>query len=274
MNIHVPAKINLYLNITGRRPSGFHNLITVFQTINLFDDLTWAPGKSQKFTLQINRADLGNPADNLVTRAAALFARALGLHLDRDFQGIFSLNKAIPHGGGLGGGSSDAAGTLKLLNEWKGFPLDEPRLMELALELGSDVPFFLKGGTCLGMGRGDILAPLKLPENIPHGGFLFFPGITCKTPRVFAEFARNRPEVWDDGYAETLSHPWGRNHLEGPARNAYPALDEFAHKIHSSLDGLFFMTGSGSTWVWLTHSLRAPEIPGISPHQIVRFQFY
>jgi len=274
MNIRVPAKINLYLNITGRRPSGFHNLITVFQTIDLFDELTWEPGKSQEFTLQVNGANLGNPADNLVTRAAGLFARALNLSLDSDFQGIFSLKKVIPHGGGLGGGSSDAAGTLKLLNEWKGFPLGESRLLELALELGSDVPFFLKGGTCLGMGRGEVLEPLKIPEDIPHGGFLFFPGITCRTPGVFAEFARNRPEVWDEGYTETPSHPWGNNQLEKPARVAYPDLDEFARRIHASLDGLVFMTGSGSTWVWLTHSPSVPDVPGISPHQIVRFQFH
>jgi 4-diphosphocytidyl-2-C-methyl-D-erythritol kinase len=160
-SVRVPAfaKVNLCLDVLGRRPDGYHELRTVFQTISLFDTLDLELQKKPTIDLHIlGDASLsGVPsADNLVYRALRGLATALGLS-----QGVRAvLTKRIPVGRGLGGGSSDAAAALIGLLKLTGQRIEPARLMELASGLGADVPFFLRGGRALGVGRGDEIYPL------------------------------------------------------------------------------------------------------------------
>src|SRR6266568_3445478 len=147
MQVLAHAKINWSLRITGRRADGYHDLETLFQTISLHDTLTITP--SERLTLTCDDPTIPVDDTNLVLRAAKLAAAPpVAIHLE----------KRIPAGGGLGGGSSDAAATLVAL----GAPS-----AELALQLGSDVPFFLVGGTAYATGRGEVLTPLRRAAPIP-----------------------------------------------------------------------------------------------------------
>ncbi len=154
--VRVPAyaKLNLGLRVLYRRPDGYHEIRTVFQTISLADrlDITFSPARSTRISIE------GTPEipDNLIERAAHLVLEALSIQGDVSF----ILKKHIPAGAGLGGGSSDAAAVLLALPVLAGKALTWDRLHAIAIQLGSDVPFFLHGGTALGLGRGEELYPL------------------------------------------------------------------------------------------------------------------
>jgi 4-diphosphocytidyl-2-C-methyl-D-erythritol kinase len=149
------AKINLHLQVIGRRADGFHDLCTVFQTISLHDTLTVSPADEIKMTCGDDRLSVGE--ENLVVRAALRLRDRTGVSCGARLH----LEKLIPAPGGLGGGSSNAALALLALNKlWNlGLTIDE--LHPVAESLGSDVPFFLYGGTALGMGRGEIVEPIE-----------------------------------------------------------------------------------------------------------------
>jgi 4-diphosphocytidyl-2-C-methyl-D-erythritol kinase len=163
MQISAPAKINLNLRVLGKNHTpGYHDLATWMVPLTLADalriELTTSPG----IQLTCSDPELDAGSDNLAWRAADLFLRETstpaGVHLE--------LYKHIPHGAGLGGGSSDAAAVLKALNELAGYPLDDHTLATLAARLGSDVPFFLRTGPALARGRGEILEPRPLPQTL------------------------------------------------------------------------------------------------------------
>lgn len=158
MRLRLPAyaKINLGLRVVSRRDDGFHEILTVFQTVSLHDTLTFT-WPARALELEVAGAALSPGPDNLVMRAARAFGRATGLKP----RVRIALRKRIPMGSGLGGGSSDAAVTLVALNRIHGWPLGPERLHAIAADLGSDVPFFLTGGTALGLGRGEIIRPLR-----------------------------------------------------------------------------------------------------------------
>jgi 4-diphosphocytidyl-2-C-methyl-D-erythritol kinase len=144
-----PAKINLYLEVGGVRPDGYHDLVTVFQALELHDTLTIEP--ASRLAVECS-CDLGIPAeDNLVFRAASALAQRLG----REAAVSIHIEKVIPSGAGLGGGSSNAAATLAGLAGMWGVDQRDSLLLEVARSLGADVPFFLLGGTALYRGRGD-----------------------------------------------------------------------------------------------------------------------
>jgi 4-diphosphocytidyl-2-C-methyl-D-erythritol kinase len=147
------AKVNLTLEVLGRRGDGYHEIASIIQTIDLHDTLTLEP--SDEITLECDRPELVSP-DNLVLKAARLLKEESGTG-----QGArISLRKRIPVSSGLGGGSSDAAATLKGLNSLWGLVLSLDDLMSLAAKLGSDVPFFLHSGTAMVHGRGELVRPL------------------------------------------------------------------------------------------------------------------
>jgi len=149
------AKINLHLQVIGRRPDGFHDLCTVFQTISLHDNLSIEPGNEIRMTCGDQRLPVDEK--NLVVQAALALRKKYDIHCGASIH----LEKLIPAPGGLGGGSSNAATTLLALRKlWR---IDAPveELHPLAEQLGSDVPFFLYGGTALGMGRGEIVEPIE-----------------------------------------------------------------------------------------------------------------
>ncbi|KKM66604.1 hypothetical protein LCGC14_1479540 [marine sediment metagenome] len=148
------AKVNLTLEVLGKRPDGYHQVASVMQTIELRDRLRFAP--AGQISLTCNLASLETP-DNLVLRAAALLQQHTGCEQGAEIH----LEKAIPQAAGLGGGSSDAAVTLRGLNTLWGLDLGLEELRSLGASLGSDVPFFLQGGTALAEGRGELVKPLQ-----------------------------------------------------------------------------------------------------------------
>ncbi len=159
--VRIPAfaKINVRLDVVGKRPDGFHELRTIFQTISLHDDLVLRRTRGSAIALRVegNAALATEPVEkNLVYRAVDLLRRELRVRGGVEI----SLRKKIPAGRGLGGGSSDAAAALLGFLRLSGKKLDAARLMELAASLGADVPFFLHGGRALGVGKGDEIYPL------------------------------------------------------------------------------------------------------------------
>jgi 4-diphosphocytidyl-2-C-methyl-D-erythritol kinase len=149
------AKINLTLEILGKRPDGFHELVSVMQTLDLHDELHFTLTDGDMH-LSVDRSDLNSP-DNLVWKAAQLFRSIHGTTCGVSI----ALKKQIPAAAGLGGGSSDAAATLLALNQLWDPPLPRSSLLSLAVRLGSDVPFFFYGGTALVQGRGEFISPIK-----------------------------------------------------------------------------------------------------------------
>jgi 4-diphosphocytidyl-2-C-methyl-D-erythritol kinase len=157
LTVRARAKINLGLEVTGRRPDGFHDIVTILQEIDLADVLTI--GDSDDLILTSNDPSLASPR-NLVLEAARLLRAETGARRGA----AIHLDKKIPVAAGLGGGSSDAAAALKALNRWWCLGLGASDLTVLAARLGSDVPFFVGGGTQLAMGRGDVLSRLPMPR--------------------------------------------------------------------------------------------------------------
>ncbi|HOZ22767.1 MAG TPA: 4-(cytidine 5'-diphospho)-2-C-methyl-D-erythritol kinase [bacterium] len=242
------AKINLGLRILGRREDGYHELETIFQEISVRDVLTIAV---QQSGITIGCSDPAIPVDerNLAWRAAALLQKSAGVELGCNIQ----IKKNIPTGAGLGGGSSDAAATLKALNrEWElDWPLE--RLQPLAAELGSDVPFFLRGGCALGRGRGELLQPLTLPQG--WWGVLVWPNLMISTRWVYentnfdlTKSLKNSKFYSLTSFADSLSD-WDLylvNDLEPVVFNTYPHLKKLVEGFKRA--GAFYahMSGSGS----------------------------
>lgn len=178
------AKINLSLKVLGRRPDGFHEIRSVFQTIGLADsiDFEFTPARGLEITLD----DALAIDDNLVVRAARAFCES------RRVSGRLrmKLTKRIPMGGGLGGGSADAATVLLALPALTGWNAEMGELTSLAAALGSDVPFFLHGGTALGMGRGEELYPL--PDFGARPLIVLAPPIHVSTPGAYKALGRGQ----------------------------------------------------------------------------------
>lgn len=199
LKVQCPAKVNLFLEITGRRPDGYHRLATLFAKINLYDVLELTADQSGEIKLQVESGE-GIPAlsageDNLVMRAARAFYKSF-----RVGQGVsIVLTKRIPMGAGLGGGSSDAAGTLLGLAKLFEIELDAKKrqtLRRLAVALGADVPFFLRPEAfCLGEGIGDRLRPVQIGKSLPYM-VLAHPGLHVSTPEAYEALERPpRPVV-------------------------------------------------------------------------------
>lgn len=155
------AKLNLFLHITGRRPDGYHNLQTLFQLLDVGDELSFSLRSDNQILLSCNNAELVNE-QNLVLRAARLLQQFSNSALGCDIY----LNKRLPMGGGLGGGSSDAATTLLGLNKLWQLNLTVDTLAELGLRLGADVPLFVRGQTAFAEGVGEKLQPVNLAEKV------------------------------------------------------------------------------------------------------------
>lgn len=175
------AKINLSLRIRGKRADGFHELESLFAPVGLADSLTFEDATAFRFTCD----DRTLPTDdsNLAVRAARRFSERAGLPLRVSIH----LEKRIPHGAGLGGGSSDAATVLRVLNERAGHPLSLPDLATIAGELGSDVPFFLQDSAALCRGRGEVVEPQPLAGPLPL--LLIKPPFPVPTPWAYQHWS-------------------------------------------------------------------------------------
>jgi len=245
-----PAKINLYLHILGRRPDGFHELETLMAPISLGDTLEIELIKSGlEFTC--SDSALADAKENLATKAAHAFLHEF--HLGSGVR--IHLEKQVPVGAGLGGGSSDAAAVLLALRELTGISCSNGRLAQLAAQLGSDVPFFIHRTPALCRGRGEIIEPVTLKEKLQ--GLLVHPGFGVSTPWAYKTYAQNpRPGEPGRAFADfTL-----RNDLEPPAFSKYPWLPTVKTWFQQQpevLDAL--MSGSGSSVFALTNADAATE---------------
>lgn len=233
MDVKAYAKINLGLRVTAKRADGFHDIETIFQTISLHDTLTFTP--SDALTLTCDAPDIPTDETNLVLRAA----RAVGAP-----PVAIALKKRIPAGGGLGGGSADAAATLRALGR------PDPRI---ALQLGSDVPFFLLGGTAYATGRGEVLTPLPSQAGIPL--VLVFPEERVGTAQAYAMLRRFSPPLGIDRVRamvddDLLAHATELiNDFEEPIFAALPHLGTIKAKLYELGAAWAGMSGSGSTIV-------------------------
>lgn len=229
-----PAKLNLFLHVTGRRADGLHALQTVFQLIDLADDLYFTARADGEIRRPEGPPDL--PADDdLCVRAAHRLQAAAGRPLGADIR----LHKRIPVQGGLGGGSSDAATTLVALNEIWGLRLPVEALAEIGLGLGADVPVFVHGQSAWGEGVGERLTPLELPER--HYAVVF-PGVGIPTAEVFQapELTRKTPETTIRGFLTA----GGRNDCEPVVTGRSPEVRRALAWLATR--GKAQMTGTGS----------------------------
>lgn len=248
------AKINLSLRVLGKRPDGYHELRTVFQTISLGDrlDISYTPSRDTTVTVE---SSIEIP-DNLVERTACRLmeeTRATG-HV------TLRLLKRIPLGSGMGGGSSDAAAVLLALPVLMGREIPLARLTSLAEQLGADVPFFLLGGTALGLGRGSEVHPL--PDAPPWRGLAVFPGFPVSTAEAYRALGRElttpsesntmsefQPLSWTLGRGLDIGS-WvalGENDFEPFAETRYPQLAVIRRKLRATGASGVMMSGSGSS---------------------------
>jgi 4-diphosphocytidyl-2-C-methyl-D-erythritol kinase len=209
-----PAKLNLFLHVTGRRADGYHDLQTVFQLIDLCDDIHIAARADGTIQRLAGPEEVPAEAD-LVVRAARALQAASGSRWGADL----SVTKRIPMGGGLGGGSSDAATVLVALNRMWGCGLTEDDLAAIGVELGADVPVFVRGRSAWAEGRGERLTPVDLPERC---FVLVHPQVHVPTAAVFQapELTRNSPPITMHGFLQS----GGRNDFEPVVRARYPEV--------------------------------------------------
>jgi 4-diphosphocytidyl-2-C-methyl-D-erythritol kinase len=243
------AKVNLDLRVLGSRPDGYHELRTVFQTIDLFDTLT-AQEKPGPFVIKCRTPGVPLDEKNLVWRAAAALWKALGRAGDPG-DTVITLEKAIPMQAGLGGGSADAAAALQVLARlWGGAPVS--LLREVAAGVGSDAPFFLSGGTALGLGRGEEIYPLvDLPR---HWIVIVRPPFGVSTVEAYAWYDEDRAAGVREprGELQILPVPWPSraaqmvNDLEPPVVRRHPEISAIKTALREAGAVAAAMSGSGS----------------------------
>ncbi len=194
VTVRAAAKINLHLGVGRPRPDGFHPLVTVFQAVSLYDDLTVTRALDWQVSTQVarhvDRAALPAEGDNIVDRAAAVLAR----HHGRTVTGHVRVDKTIPVAGGMAGGSADAAAALVALDRAGDLGTSDDDLLALAAELGSDVPFALVGGTALGEGRGERLTPVA-DDGAWWWVVVPAAGDGLSTPAVYRRYDELRPDA-------------------------------------------------------------------------------
>jgi len=231
LSVLAPAKLNLFLHITGRRPDGYHELQTLFQLLDWGDQLLFTTNKSGKITLQDDSTGIP-PEDNLIVRAARLLQQgSQGVHI--------VLQKRIPTGAGLGGGSSNAATTLLALNHLWDRYIPRSTLQTLSAQLGADVPVFVGARTAWAEGIGDILTPLELPER---WYLILVPHCHVSTAEIFShrQLTRNTFPIKMATFFEANS----RNDCQQLVRNLYPEVDK-ALKVLDNF-GEARLTGTGA----------------------------
>jgi len=246
-DVPAPAKLNLFLHVVGRRPDGYHLLQSVFVLIDWCDTLQF----ERRTDGQLHRHDLGPalPADDLCLRAARRLQQASGCSLGADIH----IDKQVPWGAGLGGGSSDAASTLLALNRLWGLGWTRAQLAELALPLGADVPFFVGGHNAFVEGIGEQLTPMPAQALPPEWLAVVKPAAGIATPAIFSSPLLTRdtePAIVMDFLADVtrqggIPAGHGRNDLQPPAEAHCPEVTQVARWLQARF-GNSRMTGSGS----------------------------
>jgi len=252
IRLEAPAKVNLALHVLGKRPDGYHDLVTVFHRLNLCDELRLVWTRSSGISIRCPEGGAPEGPENLACRAAALFFERACVP-----PALFiELHKSIPTAAGLGGGSSDAASVLLGLNRLSGEPLVSENLIELGMELGADVPFFLWDVmSAVGEGRGDRIRPVSIPEGTY---VLVNPGFSVSTAWAYASLdeARGNFELTkapNNPIHKILSHSSFQpeallyNDLEAVTFKRFPIVSQIEETLlRLGCDGAL-MSGSGPT---------------------------
>ena len=263
-----PGKINLVLRVGPRRADGYHDLLTCFQAVNIWESVALSPAEEFSIALtgDVNLGEIPLDSNNLAMKAVAAVAQATG----RTDAVAIRIDKKVPVGGGMGGGSADAAATLIAINEMWQAGLSQVELLDIAAELGSDVPFLLEGGTAIGRGRGEVLEPVKsLPLHwaiVPSMEHLATPGVYGRLDELRADvdvvLPPSLPEAFIDalnqGDAQALA-PHLINDMAQAAIDLDPGL---AHTLELGLQAsalAVMVSGSGPTCAMLARDQKHAE---------------
>ena len=250
MNIieYAPAKINLGLKVISKRKDGYHNIISIFQTVDLYDELTIT---SKDPGLICTNPEVPTDSENLVFKAEELLRK----RHDNFPCAHFTLKKRIPVGAGLAGGSSDAAATLRGLKNFHGIDINDNVLCEYACELGSDVPFHIKGGTSVVTGRGEIVENIKWPFDFTY--VIVYPNFSVSTAWAYRNLRKigknySTYEKMTDKLKKKFSLDSNElfnvleNDFEEPVFKKYPVLNEIKARLINNEARKVLLTGSGS----------------------------
>lgn len=234
LSLASPAKLNLFLHITGRRPDGYHELQTIFQLLDHGDDITVTSRTDGQLILSSEIPNVPN-ADNLIIKAATLLQQSSGTALGA----TITINKRLPMGGGLGGGSSNAATTLVGLNYLWQTGLSVDQLSELGLRLGADVPVFVRGHSSWAEGIGEILTPLTLPER---WYLVVKPPCHVATEKIFShqQLTRDTSAIKVAAFFEQGGH----NDCEKAVSQSYPEVANALQWLRQF--GVAQLTGTGA----------------------------
>ena len=262
ISLKAPAKVNLFLEILGKRDDGFHEIETIMQEIDLADSLQFEETQ-EGVTLECNDKNIPANQDNLVCKAANLILEECGIK-----KGVLiNLEKNIPVGAGLGGGSSDAATTLKALNSlWK-VGLNNEELMEFAAKLGSDIPFFINGKTALCRGRGELITPVEVRNRMDY--IILFPRVHISTETIYKnlkiDLTKKRKDV--SFFLDALKY----SEVAGISKLLFNRLEEIIFatypdllQVKSTLESFDFcglsISGSGSAFFGLCNDKHQAEV--------------
>ncbi|MCF7797805.1 MAG: 4-(cytidine 5'-diphospho)-2-C-methyl-D-erythritol kinase [Lentisphaeria bacterium] len=243
-SIEAHCKINLALQILGRRPDGYHELDTVFQELAFGDTLHFEP--QERFELEMTGVNFDDGGDNIIQRAHTLFSEKT----EKEIGCRVTLEKRVPAGSGLGGGSADGAAMLKALNQISGLALPDEQLIDMAVQLGADVPFFIRGGVQHGRGVGERLEPLKLTFH--HPVLLVIPPVQVSTKQAFEGL---KLKLTDQQVPVTFGRLLTKddvkqlfeNHFEPSVFHTYPQIGAIKRDLQTQGAWFASLSGSGST---------------------------
>lgn len=263
-NCPAPAKLNLFLHINGRRPDGYHLLQTVFQLLD-YGDLLDFETRDDGIIRRVSDIPGVPEESDLIVRAAKLLQAAAAKKTGQKTPGAnIAINKILPMGGGLGGGSSDAATTLMALNHLWHAGFSRAELMEIGLQLGADVPFFIFGQNAFAEGVGEALQPVQTPER---WYIVIEPGVEIPTSLIFSseELTRDTKLV---KMADFSGHQecFGKNDLQIVAARQFPAVAEAINWLQTYGDAR--MTGSGAcVFCAFAQEKQADEVLKLAPRR-------
>ena len=273
VEILAPAKVNLTLEILGRRPDGYHELRSVLMPVGLFDTVrleeTEDPGVEVE--MRAEGVDLsGMSGENIALRAARLFEKRTGVTRGARIQ----ITKRIPLGGGLGGGSADAAAVLRGLQKLRGVRVKRAELLGMAAELGSDVPALVLGGAVLMTGRGERVRRIRVPPGRGMWMVVANDGTHCATGEVYAHYARKQSEIFPltkgGGLSHTIAAPVRggdvastaaalHNGLQEVVFSQHPSVAALAHRLAAAGGEGVLVSGSGASVFALVRGKRHGE---------------
>ena len=252
------AKINLSLDVIGKREDGYHNIELVFLEINLADEVTVSLRDDGNIKLICNDPTLPSDDKNIAYKAAALFFSEYGKNYGADI----ILKKNIPHGAGLAGGSADAAGVLRALNILLSEPFSKEKLMRLGTKLGADVPFWILGGCAFAVGIGDILTPLPKPDGLYY--VLVKPEQSISTAYLYQNLDLNkRTDTLNEKNVvnaiksndKNAFYKYAGNIMETVTASKFPIINKIKETLIKNGSKKALMSGSGTTVFGIFESL-------------------